>query len=66
VELDGNITEELLDILFDAQTSGGLLIAVPSGKAEALLDSLHQNGVEQAVIIGEIVDEPRGKIVVRE
>ena len=45
--------------------SGGLLIAVASETAEALLDSLHQNGVEPAVIIGEIVDEPKGKIVVR-
>jgi selenide,water dikinase len=65
VELDSGIGEESLDILFDAQTSGGLLIAVPGQRAESLLKGLHENGVESAAIIGEIVDEPRGKIVVR-
>jgi selenide,water dikinase len=65
VEPDSGIVDESLDILFDAQTSGGLLIAVPGGKAESLLDSLHQNGVEHAAIIGEIVGEPKGTIVVR-
>lgn len=65
VELDSSIGEESLDILFDAQTSGGLLISIPGEKAESLLKSLHENGIESAAIIGEIVGEPRGKIVVR-
>jgi len=65
VEADSGIGDESLDILFDAQTSGGLLIAVPGEKAESLLKRLQENGIESAAIIGEIVDEPRGKIVVR-
>jgi selenophosphate synthase len=37
-------------VLFDAQTSGGLLIAVAPGSREALLDALDGRGVEGAAI----------------
>ncbi len=49
-------------VVVDAQTSGGLLISSPSESAQALLEDLHTNGVEQARIIGEISSssfEPR-------
>lgn len=40
----------------DAQTSGGLFIAVDSDKADALLNDLHASGVHpQAAIIGEVI-----------
>jgi selenide,water dikinase len=42
-------------VLFDAQTSGGLLIAVDPGRTEELLDDLRSNGVREAVEIGELV-----------
>jgi selenophosphate synthase len=48
------------DILFDPQTSGGLLICIEPGKAELLLNRLQQNGVGDAVIIGETLSEPEG------
>ena len=53
------------DILFDPQTSGGLLICLESGKAELLLALLGQNGVEDAAIIGEALNEPRGIVAVK-
>lgn len=65
VDTDSSIGDESLDILFDAQTSGGLLISVPVERAESLLKLLQGNGMQSAAIIGEIVDEPRGKIIVR-
>jgi len=49
-------------VLADAQTSGGLLIAVPAERAEALKKGLEIRGVETRAQIGEIVpstDEPR-------
>lgn len=49
-------TEENRNILFDPQTSGGLLIFVDPQDAENLLTDLHQNGVTQAQIIGETVE----------
>ncbi len=40
------------ELLFDPQTSGGLLMAVPNDQADALLDALHDAGIGQAAIIG--------------
>lgn len=64
IEPGPEISDEKLLILFDAQTSGGLLIAVLETDAQALLKKLHQEGVKQATIIGEVLDEPKGKIVI--
>ncbi len=52
----------MVDILFDPQTAGGLLIAVSGNEAESLIKRMRDHGVSEAVIIGEIVAEPRGKI----
>jgi len=52
-------------ILADAQTSGGLLIAVPAGNKEKLINSLKQKGVSTRAEIGFIVDEPEQKIIVK-
>jgi selenide,water dikinase len=52
-------------ILFDAQTSGGLVFAVSPQKAEQLVKRLHQEGIKAACVIGAVVKEPQGKIVVQ-
>ncbi len=52
----------LRDLLFDPQTSGGLLICVASRAAEDLLSALLKRGVRQASIIGEVSEEPKGRI----
>jgi len=64
VEIDKMVPAYLADILFDPQTSGGLLIAVPEQKATVLLERMQQEGIEEAAIIGEVVAEPKGKITV--
>lgn len=43
------------DILFDPQTSGGLLIGCPEKEAPALARRLIEEGVEEAAIIGRVV-----------
>ncbi len=65
VDMDGALPQFLQDVLYDPQTSGGLLMAVPADKAEGLLDKLHRKGVDAAAIIGEVVAEPAGRIIVR-
>ena len=45
----------LLDVFFDPQTAGGLLISLPSRDAERLLDRMHQEGITEAAIVGEVV-----------
>jgi selenide,water dikinase len=45
------------DVLFDPQTSGGLLISVAGTQSEQLVTALRQAGVKAAVAIGEVVGE---------
>ena len=45
--------ENLLNILFDPQTSGGLLISIPSEQAQNLLKEL-ENEHKECAIVGEI------------
>ena len=52
------------DVLFDPQTSGGLLICVDGGRADQLLRDLKRAGIEQAAVIGEIVSGTGEKIIV--
>ena len=54
--------EQLL--LCDAQTSGGLLIAVAVEKQDELLAELRSTGVADAVVIGRVTEGPVGQIKV--
>jgi selenide, water dikinase len=51
-------------ILFDLQTSGGLLIAVSEDKALWLIDRLHEAGISEAALIGEVVGSLKDRIIV--
>jgi selenide, water dikinase len=42
------------EILFDPQTSGGLMVALPENQSEILLKALHKQGVTKAEIIGKV------------
>lgn len=55
--LDGNPSSLALDLLFDPQTSGGLLACVAEAQAEAALAALHAAGVS-AWIIGDTGGDP--------
>jgi selenide, water dikinase len=52
----GSLNYDLKMIAFDAQTSGGLLISVPSAKAEDLLEELKLAGLNRSAIIGNVTD----------
>jgi selenide,water dikinase len=51
-------------VLCDAQTSGGLLMAVPPERLESLLEGLGQVGSLESAEIGEVVPGPAGAIEV--
>ena len=51
-------------LLYDPQTSGGLLLAVPVSQAGELIAALAAAGVQTAVQVGEVVEGPYGIIVV--
>jgi len=57
------VPADLADLLFDPQTSGGLLAAVPGPRAEDLVAALREGGVPGAAVVGEVVAEPAGRLV---
>lgn len=64
VDIAPSVDPFICDILFDPQTSGGLLICVESDSADGLVAKLKKEGVNQAAIIGKVLPEPSGRIVV--
>jgi selenide,water dikinase len=62
VHTASSVSAELLDILSDAQTSGGLLIALPAALAPSLVGALHDRGVAYAALIGHAAERSRGTI----
>jgi len=61
VRFDPDVPLALQDVLFDPQTSGGLLIAVPKDRAASLLEDLAASGVG-GVQIGEVTAGDPGRI----
>jgi selenide,water dikinase len=50
------VTQESRDLLFDPQTSGGLLVSIAPGAASEALAALERHGV-QARVIGRVIDK---------
>ncbi len=62
VRFDG-VSFAMEEVLFDPQTSGGLLIALPKQDAPALEDALKKAGLS-AAIVGEILEKTGTEILV--
>ena len=64
VEFPSDIDKGKEMVMCDAQTSGGLLIAVSEGKADALVKTIRNGGDTSAAIIGYIKSDEPGKITI--
>jgi selenide,water dikinase len=63
VEIKPGVETVLMDLIFDPQTSGGLVISIAPGHAKACLEELKDQGVESAAIVGEVLGPHRkGKL----
>lgn len=65
VEFQPEVPVYLQDLLFDPQTSGGLLISLAEDLAADLLAELHAAGVAVAACIGRVTGKGTGNIHVR-
>jgi selenium donor protein len=65
VTWDDTVSRTAKLILCDAQTSGGLLVSLPSAHVEDLLRILHESGVRDASHIGDFTVKGEGKIEVK-
>jgi selenide,water dikinase len=53
--IEGPVDPVRTEFLWDAQTSGGLLISLEADKAEALVEEARKGGAARATVIGEVV-----------
>ena len=63
IEFAGKVADWMLDILYDPQTSGGLLISVSPDVADIMLTKLQQAGCKETAIVGTVVKKPESKII---
>ena len=63
VQIDPSVDENLVKLLFDPQTAGGMLIAIAEDKAEALLATLNKN-YPHARLIGRVQPKASSSIIV--
>jgi selenide, water dikinase len=63
IALDGLVDENLVKLLFDPQTAGGMLISVSPERANDLLGRLREN-YPRAEIIGRVIERGEHSIVV--
>jgi selenide, water dikinase len=64
VDVGPGVPAELEDLLYDPQTSGGLLLSIEPNAAEPITDSLRQAGVV-ATRVGEVAPPGPFRIIVR-
>lgn len=64
VRWDESIVEADRNLLWESESSGGLLVSLPEESAEQYLEALGERGV-QAAVIGEVRAGPPGELEVR-
>lgn len=64
LRIDGQPDRWQQELLFDAQTSGGLLISVAADRAEELAQLAREAGAEHACVIGRVEERQDASLVV--
>lgn len=59
------VDPDLLNVMYDPQTSGGLIISLRPGRAEKLVRMLKRAGVWSAAVVGKVLAKGKGSIIVR-
>ncbi|MHC4678911.1 MAG: selenide, water dikinase SelD [Planctomycetota bacterium] len=59
---DESLPQEMVDLCYDAQTSGGLLIAIAEKDAGDFLKALRSEGIPAAAVIGKVAGKGSGLV----
>lgn len=65
ISMDAEFDPVVRDILFDPQTSGGLLIGCPEKASKHLVRQMTDHGIEGATIIGYVTDKTDNMIILK-
>jgi selenide,water dikinase len=65
LRVDGDADRDRLEFLYDAQTSGGLLISVPAAQADQIVGFARDKGAVATEIIGEVIERTDVALIVR-
>jgi selenide,water dikinase len=66
LQAEGRPDSTRVEFLYDAQTSGGLLISVPAESAEELVKTVRDRGATAACIVGEVIERTEAALLLRE
>ena len=64
VSFEPGVSEEMRHVLLEAETSGGLLFALPEAEADEAVTELHERDCPEAAVVGRVVESSRAEIVV--
>ena len=62
---DESLPQEMVDICYDAQTSGGLLVAIAQSDADDFLKALHSKGISAAAVVGRVSGKGSGLVHIK-
>jgi selenide,water dikinase len=65
LRVEGKPDSTRLEFFYDAQTSGGLLISVPTENADALVADLRAKGAASACVVGEVTERADAALIAR-
>src|SRR5262249_30518444 len=65
LKIEGKVDPIRLEVFYDAQTSGGLLISIEPSRALALVSVLKERHAAAAAVIGEVRPREEASLIVR-
>ena len=65
ISIEGELEKALEMLLYDPQTSGGLLVALPAASADGYVESILAGGSGRAALIGEVGEYSGSRIILR-
>ncbi len=65
IEVEEGVEEVILDLLYDPQTSGGLLVAIDKNDVEKALESLSANTDNEFAVVGQVISKGEKAIYIK-
>jgi len=56
LKIESTLPDWHQEIVFDPQTNGGLMVALPENQSEALIAALHSAGIQTAAVVGRVTE----------